>query len=204
MIADWLGAIMQAIQPPTPPANPQGPNGTPSDDQVREQFEEVLQEIADAAAAAGAFLDPHSLLSPQQFGTDVHTIFEDFVKKYLGPQLALWFGPDFITNLEKSIDRTVGITRGQDGRFVWDPRGQSGTARPDLVITRLVVNAAGDVVEEIFQIIDLKTGNADIGKSWRNDLSRVLGITHDMIQSVKPNIPRPPKTTPPSPPATTP
>ncbi|OUC75509.1 hypothetical protein CA982_26100 [Gordonia lacunae] len=203
-LADWLAAVIASITPPTP-VEPEGEDGAPSDEQLRDQFEEVIQEIADAATAAvGLQALSDGPLNAQRFGTEVHTLFKELMQLYLETNLDQWFGPDFILNLEESFIKASGLKRDNDtGRYEWDPYGSAGSARPDVVITRLVTDTAGNAIETVFLILDVKTGNADISNTWRDAVSRATDSAADIIRSIKPGVPRvlsrPPSTTTPPP-----
>lgn len=147
------------------------------------------------AVAVQSVIDGLRSIGSQNFGTQAHKLFADYVIEYLIPDLGKLLGPDIRLHLDESIPRSrpdkfdgLGndwIERDDDGRILWTERGTGGSARPDVIVTRWE-----DGEEFIVGVFDLKTGRAGISRSWMNDLAAGMGIPADWIEEVRPWVPR--------------
>ncbi|GAB17518.1 hypothetical protein GOEFS_035_00500 [Gordonia effusa NBRC 100432] len=203
VIETILKIIAQLLTPPDPP-DPDtdlDPDGKPTDEYIEKVIDELGQQIADVSAAVANEVQEIYEKSAQAYGTAVHKIFEELVKSEVDSILKDLLGDDWAAHAEASILKAMHLQPNPDtGRFEWAPRGTKGTVRPDLIITRMVEQTVGGVtkaMEEVVRVIDLKTGNAEISKTWRTAVINATGVISAVITALTPDprLSQPPKTT---------
>ncbi|QKT06298.1 hypothetical protein HUN08_03100 [Gordonia sp. X0973] len=160
------------------------------DDTVRERARDLVNQAADYAwyLALQAAINPHfrAWLQAAIRGTHSHSLLEALLKTHVLPHVEAWLGPDIKLYLEESIDG--GKVR-EDGKPIsWAKRGESGSKRPDVILTRILEGG----VEDVLAVLDLKTGDAKINKAWERAVAAALGIAEGEIgKLIKPVNPLP-------------
>ncbi|MEJ9078248.1 MULTISPECIES: hypothetical protein [Gordonia] len=175
-IRDWLAGIILSIAPDSPdpdaPPTDRFPDVTERDD-INEILTKHIEELTDFADEINTLFK----MGPQKWGTYLHQLLE--LSEILGSQLQELVDRGYELHFERSVAPGEILEQNPDGSIRWKDRHGSGTRRPDLIVTRFV-----DGIEEIVLVVDLKTGNARMTKTWIEDVGSALQLPGNLLNDI--------------------